>query len=355
MSTKHAAASPSPLPLASVAASPCGCVAPIGGPRPDSAVPLGARGELGYHLLAGAASELPGDASASSSPPTARAAIASPGSPSTGSADLLRQRHQRRRASTRPASFATAAASRSMSTPTAARSTSRRCRAARPTASTSCPRPIRFYLDRASTARRRRSTSPAPRPAGSTRPSSIRSPSRRPSFALQPGDAASARRTRPRRQPRRHVRSAAPVASCAVRDATRAEVAAAPLDSTGRHRLRRRRSPARGRARRRTLAAARVCAAVARAGGAARARGRLRVLTTVGNRALVATESLEQPRIVAVTTKLLIADPIALREPLQLAIAAPEDRLLVASRCAIAARVLGSGACDARCFASTCR
>jgi hypothetical protein len=33
-----------------------------GGPRPDSAVPLGARGELGYHLRAGAASEVPSDA-----------------------------------------------------------------------------------------------------------------------------------------------------------------------------------------------------------------------------------------------------------------------------------------------------
>jgi hypothetical protein len=59
--------------------------------------------------------------------------------------------------------------------------------------------------------------------------------------------------------------------------------------------------------------------------------GRLRVLTTVANRALVATESLEQPRIVAVTTKILI-ESIALREPLLLATAAPEDRLLAASR-----------------------
>ncbi|MCU1280924.1 MAG: hypothetical protein JWM53_4470, partial [bacterium] len=59
--------------------------------------------------------------------------------------------------------------------------------------------------------------------------------------------------------------------------------------------------------------------------------GRLRVLTAVGGRALIATESLEQPRIVALTTKLFV-ESIALREPLLLATAAPEDRLLVASR-----------------------
>lgn len=59
--------------------------------------------------------------------------------------------------------------------------------------------------------------------------------------------------------------------------------------------------------------------------------GRLRALAFVGTRALVATESLEQPRIVAITSKILI-EPIPLREPLQLAAAAPEDRLLVASR-----------------------
>jgi hypothetical protein len=59
--------------------------------------------------------------------------------------------------------------------------------------------------------------------------------------------------------------------------------------------------------------------------------GRLRVLTAVANRALVATESLEQPRMVALTTKLFV-ESIALREPLLLATAAPEDRLLAASR-----------------------
>jgi hypothetical protein len=58
---------------------------------------------------------------------------------------------------------------------------------------------------------------------------------------------------------------------------------------------------------------------------------RLRVLCAVGARALVATESLEQPRVVAVTTKILV-ESIALREPLLLAAAAPEDRLLAASR-----------------------
>ena len=59
--------------------------------------------------------------------------------------------------------------------------------------------------------------------------------------------------------------------------------------------------------------------------------GRLRVLASVANRALIATESLEQPRVVAVTTKILV-EGIALREPLILAAAAPEDRLLAASR-----------------------
>ena len=59
--------------------------------------------------------------------------------------------------------------------------------------------------------------------------------------------------------------------------------------------------------------------------------GRLVALAFVGTRALVATESMEQPRIVMLTTKIFV-EPIALREPLMLATAAPEDRLLVASR-----------------------
>jgi hypothetical protein len=59
--------------------------------------------------------------------------------------------------------------------------------------------------------------------------------------------------------------------------------------------------------------------------------GRLRLLAAVGNRALVVTEGLEQPRIVVLTTKIFV-ETIALREPLLLATAAPEDRLLVASR-----------------------
>ena len=43
--------------------------------------------------------------------------------------------------------------------------------------------------------------------------------------------------------------------------------------------------------------------------------GRLAVVSAVGTRALVATESLEQPRVVAVTTKILV-EAIPLREPL---------------------------------------
>lgn len=58
---------------------------------------------------------------------------------------------------------------------------------------------------------------------------------------------------------------------------------------------------------------------------------RLHIMTAVGSRALIATESLEQPRVVAVTTKILV-ETIALREPLLLATAAPEDRILAASR-----------------------
>lgn len=58
---------------------------------------------------------------------------------------------------------------------------------------------------------------------------------------------------------------------------------------------------------------------------------RLRVAAAAGGRALVATESLEQPRVVAVTSKILV-ESIAIREPLLLATAAPEERLLAASR-----------------------
>jgi hypothetical protein len=59
--------------------------------------------------------------------------------------------------------------------------------------------------------------------------------------------------------------------------------------------------------------------------------GRLRLLTAVSNRALLATESMEQPRMVALTTKIFV-ESIGIREPLVLACAAPEDRLLSASR-----------------------
>ena len=59
--------------------------------------------------------------------------------------------------------------------------------------------------------------------------------------------------------------------------------------------------------------------------------GRLKPLAFVGGRALIATESLEQPRVVAITSKILV-ESIPLREPIMLATAAPEDRLLVASR-----------------------
>lgn len=58
---------------------------------------------------------------------------------------------------------------------------------------------------------------------------------------------------------------------------------------------------------------------------------RLRIVTSVGPRVLIATESLEQPRVVGVTTKILV-ETIGLREPLMLATAAPEERLLAASR-----------------------
>jgi hypothetical protein len=58
---------------------------------------------------------------------------------------------------------------------------------------------------------------------------------------------------------------------------------------------------------------------------------RLRIVAAVGPRVLVATEGLEHPRVVAVTTKILV-ESIGLREPLMLATAAPEERLLAASR-----------------------
>ena len=58
---------------------------------------------------------------------------------------------------------------------------------------------------------------------------------------------------------------------------------------------------------------------------------RLRLLACVGMRALVANESLEHPRIVTVTTVLVI-EPIAVHQPLIFATAAPDERLLVASR-----------------------
>src|SRR5438270_13358548 len=48
-------------------------------------------------------------------------------------------------------------------------------------------------------------------------------------------------------------------------------------------------------------------------------------------RALVTNESLEQPRIVTVTS-VLVVEPIGLHQPLIFAAAAPEERLLVASR-----------------------
>ncbi len=58
---------------------------------------------------------------------------------------------------------------------------------------------------------------------------------------------------------------------------------------------------------------------------------RLRAVCFMPSRALVTTESFEQPRIVLVTSRIYL-DPIAIREPVMLATAAPEERLLVASR-----------------------
>jgi hypothetical protein len=59
--------------------------------------------------------------------------------------------------------------------------------------------------------------------------------------------------------------------------------------------------------------------------------GRLVPLAFTSSRALVTTESLEHPRVVGVTTKIIV-DPIPMREPLVLGTTAPEERLLVASR-----------------------
>ncbi|HEX4457391.1 MAG TPA: hypothetical protein VIA18_05450, partial [Polyangia bacterium] len=58
---------------------------------------------------------------------------------------------------------------------------------------------------------------------------------------------------------------------------------------------------------------------------------RLRAVCFMPSRALVTTESFEQPRIVLVTSRIYL-DPIAIREPVMLGTAAPEERLLVASR-----------------------
>jgi hypothetical protein len=58
---------------------------------------------------------------------------------------------------------------------------------------------------------------------------------------------------------------------------------------------------------------------------------RMRLLTAVGARALVTNESLEHPRIVT-AARALVVEPIALHQPLIFAAAAPENRLLVASR-----------------------
>jgi hypothetical protein len=55
-------------------------------------------------------------------------------------------------------------------------------------------------------------------------------------------------------------------------------------------------------------------------------------LAAVQERILVVGMTHEMPRIVALIGKNLIADPIALREPVELAAEAPEDRLLVAAR-----------------------
>jgi hypothetical protein len=58
---------------------------------------------------------------------------------------------------------------------------------------------------------------------------------------------------------------------------------------------------------------------------------RLRLVACVGMRALVTNENFERPRIVTVTT-VLVVEPIALHHPIIFAAPAPEERLLVASR-----------------------
>ena len=52
----------------------------------------------------------------------------------------------------------------------------------------------------------------------------------------------------------------------------------------------------------------------------------------IGERVLVTSEAGEYPRLMTLAPRALSVDPIALREPVQLATATPEDRLLVAAR-----------------------
>jgi hypothetical protein len=60
--------------------------------------------------------------------------------------------------------------------------------------------------------------------------------------------------------------------------------------------------------------------------------GQVRPAAFVGDRVLVYNDAGEQPRIVTLAPRALEAQPIALREPVQLAAAAPEERLLIAAR-----------------------
>jgi hypothetical protein len=60
--------------------------------------------------------------------------------------------------------------------------------------------------------------------------------------------------------------------------------------------------------------------------------GAVRPLATVGDRMLVANEAGEQARIVYANDRALGLDPISVREPVQFAVAAPEDRMLIAAR-----------------------
>jgi hypothetical protein len=60
--------------------------------------------------------------------------------------------------------------------------------------------------------------------------------------------------------------------------------------------------------------------------------GALKLMTAIGERLFLTTATGELPRIVNLTNRALGADPIGVREPVQLAVAAPEDRLLVAAR-----------------------